>query len=382
MAADLPPMRVFLSPPDVGEAERKLLLDAFDSNWIAPLGPHVDGFEQEMAEYLGGDIEAVALSSGTAALHLALLDLGVGPGDQVVTSTMTFAATVNAIRYVGATPVLVDVDPDTWQMDPALVARAVRERAAAGRPPAAVVTVDLYGICADHAAIRHVCAEFEIPLIEDAAEALGSSDGNRAAGMFGDVGVFSFNGNKIITTSGGGMLLTGDADQAARIRRLATQARDPAPHYEHSQVGYNYRLSNLLAAVGRGQLASLEDKVAARRAVNANYRHLLAGIPGLTFLDEPADQRWNHWLTCLTVDPVAFGASHHDIRDHLRGQGIEARPVWKPMHQQPVWADAPTVGGEVAADIFTHGLCLPSGSALTPEQQREVVEGVLAVHGA
>ena len=378
MSEELPPIRIFLSPPDIGEDERRLLLDAFDSNWIAPLGPHVDAFESEMAAYLGEPVHAVALSSGTAALHLALLDLGIGPGDEVVTSTMTFAATVNAISYVGATPVLVDVDPATWQMDPSLVADAIGERAAAGRPPAAVVTVDLYGICADHHAIRRVCDEFDIPVIEDAAEALGSSDGGRPAGTFGDVGVFSFNGNKIITTSGGGMLLTRAPDQAARIQHLATQARDPAPHYEHSKVGYNYRLSNLLAAVGRAQLGSLDEKVAARRTVNARYRKLLDGVPGITFLDEPDGQRWNHWLTCLTIDPAAFGADHDVVRDHLRRQGIEARPVWKPMHQQPVWSHSPVVGGQVAARIFRDGLCLPSGSALTADEQREVVDGLLA----
>ena len=380
-ADDLPPLRVFLSPPDVGEAERKLLLDAFDSNWVAPLGPHVDGFETEMADRLGGDVHGVALASGTAALHLALLDLGVGPGDEVVTSTLTFAATANAISYVGARPVFVDVDPHTWQMDPDLVEQAVRERAAAGRPPAAVVTVDLYGICTDHAAIQAVCDEFGVPLVEDAAEALGSTADSQPAGTHGDAAVLSFNGNKIITTSGGGMLVTADTDRATRVRHLATQARDPAPHYEHSRVGFNYRLSNLLAAVGRGQLASLDDKVAARRAVNARYRERLADLPGLAFLAEPEGQHWNHWLTCLTVDPAAFGASTDDVRVALRAEGIEARPVWKPMHLQPVWTGMPTVGGDVAAGIFERGLCLPSGSALTEPQQDEVCDLVRSACG-
>jgi dTDP-4-amino-4,6-dideoxygalactose transaminase len=376
-----PAIRVFLSPPDVGARERELLLDAFDSGWIAPLGPHVDAFEHEFAQRLGHDVHAVALSSGTAALHLALVELGVGPGDEVLTSTMTFAATANAIAYVGATPVFVDVHPDTWQMDPTLVARAIEERAGAGRPPAAIVTVDLYGICADHPTIRTVCADHHIPIVEDAAEALGTSTGDGPAGTLGDVGVFSFNGNKIITTSGGGMLVTRDAEQAARVRHLATQARDPAAHYEHSSVGYNYRLSNLLAAVGRGQLENLEAKVDARRRVQAAYRDDLGDLPGLRFLAEPEGQDWNHWLTCLTIDVDRFGAAPADVQATLRGNGIEARPVWKPMHLQPVWQGVPTVGGEVAAGIFAAGLCLPTGSNLTAAAQSEVVAGVRASRG-
>lgn len=380
MSDELPPIRVHLSPPDVGARERELLLDAFDSGWIAPLGPHVDGFEDELAARLGDDLHAVALSSGTAALHLALLDLGVGPGDEVVTSTMTFAATANAIDYVGATPVFVDVDPTTWQMDLDLVAEAIDRGAAAGRPPAAVVTVDLYGICADHDAIRAVCEPHGIPVVEDAAEALGSAVDGRPAGTLGDVGVFSFNGNKIITTSGGGMLVTRDPERAARIRHLATQARDPAPHYEHSTVGYNYRLSNLLAAVGRGQLEALDDKVAARQQVQQSYREQLGELPGIGFLTAPPRQHWNHWLTCMTLDADLFGATPDDIRTHLRADGIEARPVWKPMHLQPVWADTPVLGGEVAARLFAAGLCLPTGSTLSTSELDDVVAGVRSRH--
>lgn len=374
-----PPTRIFLSPPDVGEVERKLLLDAFDSNWIAPLGPHVDAFEAELAAYLDDEVSAVALASGTAALHLALLDLGVGAGDEVVTSTLTFAATANAITYVGATPLFVDVDPLTWQLDPDLVAEAVRDRAAAGRPPAAVVTVDLYGICADHAPIRAMCDEYGIPVVEDAAEALGSRSDGRPAGTFGDVGVFSFNGNKIITTSGGGMLVTRDGAQADRIRHRASQARDPAPHYEHSTIGFNYRLSNLLAAVGRGQLMSLDAKVARRREINARYRDLLGDLPGITFLTEPDGQRWNSWLTCVTIDPAAFGASTDDVRGALAREGIEARPVWKPMHLQPVFAGAPRLDAGTSARLFAQGLCLPSGSALADAEVAEVAEVVRGV---
>lgn len=379
--ADLPPIRIFLSPPDVSDVERKLLLDAFDSNWIAPLGPHVDGFEAEMADYLGGDVHCVALSSGTAALHLALLELGVGRGDEVITSTMTFIATANAISYVGANPVFVDVDPDTWQMDAGLVAQVITERVAAGRPPAAVVTVDLYGICADHDPIRAVCDEHDIPVIEDAAEALGASYRGRPAGTLGDMGLFSFNGNKIITTSGGGMLVTKDRETASRVRHLATQARDPAPHYEHSLVGYNYRLSNLLAAVGRGQLEGLDTKVARRRQVHERYAGAFADVDGLDVLRlDPPYGHGTGWLTCMTIDP-ALGVTTETIRTDLRQAGIEARPTWKPMHLQPLFADTPMYGGRTSEAIFQHGLCLPSGSSLSDSDVDEIVSRVLAAVG-
>jgi len=380
-----PPVRIHLSPPDVGATERAMLLDAFDSNWIAPLGPHVDGFELELAAWLHAagpasdePWHAVALSSGTAALHLALLELGVGPGDEVITSTFTFAATANAITYVGATPVFVDVDRDTWQMDVDLVAEVVADRVARGRPPAAVVTVDLYGIPADHDGLRTVCEPHQIPMIEDAAEALGTVDDGRAAGTLAEVGVFSFNGNKIITTSGGGMLVTPDADRAARIRFLATQARDPAPHYQHSVIGHNYRLSNLLAAVGRGQLQSLDAKVARRQQVNARHRDTLAPLPGIDFLAAPAGVSWNSWLTCLLVDPKGFGVDRERIRVGLRSRGIEARPLWKPMHLQPVFAEAPVVDRGIATDLFDRGLCLPSGSSLSDDEIDEIDEIVAA----
>jgi dTDP-4-amino-4,6-dideoxygalactose transaminase len=366
--------RILLSPPDVGDTERKLLLDAFDSNWIAPLGPHVDGFEAEMAEHLGGDGHAVALSSGTAALHLALTLHGVGPGDEVLCPTLTFAATANAIHYCGARPVFVDAERDTWQVDPDLVVEAIGQRR-----PAAVVTVDLYGHGADHAAIMPAARAAGVPVVEDAAEALGATIQGRAAGTWGDVGVLSFNGNKIITTSGGGMLLTPDADTAARARKLATQAREPAPHYEHVEVGHNYRLSNLLAAVGRGQLRHLDEKVDRRRAIHARYRAHLADLPGVHLLTERDGDRSNHWLTCLTIDPGVAGADRETVREALVGAGIEARPVWKPMHLQPVWATAPVLGGEVAARIFDRGLCLPSGSSLTDDEVDEVAGVIVEV---
>lgn len=369
------PPRIFLSPPDVGPRERALLLDAFDSNWIAPLGPHVDGFERDVAAYVG-TADAAAVSSGTAALHLALVLCGVGPGDEVLTSTFTFAATANAITYTGARPVFIDSDEATWQMDVALLAVEIERRAATGRLPAAVVVVDLYGQCADYDRIVPVCQEYAIPVIEDAAEALGSMYRGRAAGSLADLGVFSFNGNKILTTSGGGMLVGDDPALIARARYLATQARDPAPHYEHSVTGFNYRLSNLLAAVGRAQLESLDVKVAARRTINRRYRAALGDLPGIAFLPEADYGRSSCWLTCLTIDPLTCGTDADRVRLALAELDIEARPVWKPMHLQPLFADAQIVGGHVSAQLFQDGLCLPSGSGLTPSQQDEVISVV------
>ncbi len=369
--------RIYLSPPHVGEQERKLLLDAFDSNWIAPLGPHVDAFEAEVARRVGV-AQAAALSSGTAGLHLGLRLLGVESGDEVMTATLTFAATAYAITYVGARPAFVDADPATWQLDPDLLATELASRAAEGRLPAALITVDLYGQCADYDRILGVCTKYGVPVIEDAAEALGATYRGRSAGSFGVLAVFSFNGNKIITTSGGGMLVADDAQLVQRARFLATQAREPTPHYEHATIGHNYRLSNLLAAVGRGQLDSLDDKVAARRRVNARYRQELGDLSGIGFMPAADYGQPNCWLTCVTIDSTTFGATAGDVRLHLAASDIEARPLWKPMHLQPVFEGAPVVGGHVAADLFARGLCLPSGSSLTEEQQRRVIEGVRA----
>ena len=377
-----PPIRIFLSPPDVGPEERALLLDAFDSNWIAPLGPHVDAFEREVADHVGAG-HAVALSSGTAALQLALIESGVQPGDKVLCASLTFVATANPIGYLGAEPVFVDATERDWNLDVDLVAEELDRAARAGERYAAVISVDLYGRCADYARLEPLCAHHGIPLIEDAAEALGSSYRGQAAGTFGDLGVFSFNGNKIITTSGGGMLITDDAEVAARARFLATQARDPAPHYEHTEVGYNHRMSNLLAAVGRGQLRSLDDKVARRRAIAGTYRERLGHLPGVTFAPQhdPEDGVDNAWLTCLTIDPEVARADREQVRLHLRARGIEARPLWKPMHLQPLYSQARMLGGAVSARLFDHGLCLPSGSSLTDAEQDEIcteVEGLLA----
>jgi len=371
--------RVYLSPPHMSEVERELLLEAFDSNWVAPLGPHVDAFEREMCERLGV-AHAAALSSGTAGLHLALMLLGVQPGDEVITSTLTFSATANAITYCGARPVFIDSNAETWNMDPALLAEELDDCARRGQLPKAVVPVDLYGQCADYDPIRAACARHGVPILEDAAEALGASYRGKRAGSLGDLAVLSFNGNKIITTSGGGMLLSDRKDWIDRARFLATQARDPAPHYQHSTIGYNYRLSNLLAAVGRGQLRGLDQKVAARRATNAFYREALGDLPGLSFMPEAPYGQWNGWLTCVLIAPKAFGADREAIRLRLEAENIEARPVWKPMHLQPVFEGYRVRGGATAERLFRDGLCLPSGSSLTSDDRARVAELVRATH--
>jgi len=369
--------RIYLSPPHLGEDERRLLLDALDSNWVAPLGPHVDAFEREFAEAVAVP-HAAALVSGTAGLHLALLVLGVKARSEVLVSDLTFAATANAVSYVGARPVLVDSDRATWNMDPDLLAQELADRARRGALPAAVIVVDLYGQCADWDRIEAACAEYGVPVIEDAAEALGATYRGRPAGSFGTMAVFSFNGNKIITTSGGGMLVSAKEGLISAARFLASQARDPAPHYEHSVVGYNYRLSNLLAAVGRGQLMHLADRAARRQAINRCYRERLDGIPGIAFAPVATFGRPTHWLTCITVDPDEFGATADDVRVRLEKDDIEARPAWKPMHLQPAFADCRVIGGSVSAEVFERGLCLPSGSRLSDGEVRMIADLVRA----
>jgi len=366
--------RIFLSPPDVGPAERELLLDAFDSGWIAPVGAHLDAFEREIAGWAGVP-HAAALSSGTAALHLALILLGVRRDDEVLVPTLTFVATANAVAYVGATPTFLDADATSWCLDPALLADELDDRARRGRLPKAVITVDLYGQCADYTAITSICAAHGVPIIEDAAEALGASCGGQPAGSFGELAAFSFNGNKIITTSGGGMLVSRDRAHTDRARHLATQARDDQPYYEHSVVGYNYRLSNLLAAVGLGQMRSLRQRVERRRHNYRFYRQALGG-DGLSLMPMADYGRSNCWLTCLLVDVEEFGATPVQICDHLRTTGIEAQPTWKPMHLQPVFQGYPMRGGTVSAGLFGSGLCLPSGSALTDHDRQRVVGAI------
>ena len=364
--------RVYLSPPHMSGEERSLLLDAFDSNWIAPLGPHVDAFEREFAEKVKVD-HAVALSSGTAALHLALRLLDIGAGDRVIVSSLTFAATANAVTYVDAAPVFVDSNFETWNLDPNLLAEELERSAKAGELPKAMIVVDVNGQCADYEPILKLARFYEVPVIEDAAEALGAMYNKQPAGTFGDIACFSFNGNKIITTSGGGMLVTNRKDWADRARYLASQARQPAAHYEHTEVGYNYRMSNLLAAIGRGQLRVLDDRVKARCQNFEFYREHLSNLPGIEFMPEPENFLSTRWLTCLTINPAEFGASREDIRLALEAENIESRPVWKPMHLQPAFANCRAVGGKVSEHLFQAGLCLPSGSNLTEADLMRVV---------
>ena len=372
--------RIFLSPPDVGPSEREALVAAFDSNWIAPLGPDVDAFEEELARRLRVR-QAAALSSGTAALHLALLLMKVEPGDEVWTSTLTFAATANSIRYAGATPVFIDSERKSWNMDPALLHGALHEAAKAGALPKAVVVVDIYGQCADYDPILSACREFGVPIIEDAAEALGATYRGQPAGSFGAIGVLSFNGNKIMTTGGGGALLSDEPALVQRARYLASQARQPAPHYEHVEVGYNYRLSNLLAALGRAQLARLDGFIERTREINERYRHALGGVDGIELLSEAPGRYSTHWLTCVLLDEERLGVRPETVREHLESNDIEARPVWKPMHLQPVFRDCRVVGGAVAEDLFQRGLCLPSGSTLSRRDQQRVIDAFLHTPG-
>ncbi len=369
--------RVYLSPPDVGAEERQMLLEAFESNWIAPTGPDVDAFEREMAERTGV-AHAVALSSGTAALHLALLLAGVARGDDVLVPSFTFIASAAAVTYLGARPVFVDCSADSWNLDPALVEEELSARAVTGRLPAAVITVDLYGETADYPALESACRRFEVPLIEDSAEALGSTHRGRAAGAFGVAGIFSFNGNKIITTSGGGMLVTGSPDLAERARHLATQAREPFSHYEHNTVGYNYRLSNLLAALGRAQLRGLDDRIERRKRIDAVYAAELAGLPGISPMPRTQAGTSNYWLTCILIDPAAFGADRERVRMALESADIESRPTWKPLHLQPVFAGTAFLGSGHCAGVFQHGLCLPTGSSLSPDDQALIIEVIAA----
>ena len=378
-ASDAPPDRIYLSPPHMSQYEWPLLQDAFESNWIAPIGPHVVGFENEFAE-LSHRRHAVAMSSCTAALHLAQKVLGVSAGDEVLTSTMTFVATANSICYLGAKPVFIDSDEHTWNMDPQLLSEELERRAKTNRLPAAVMAVDVIGQCADYDAITQLCDFYQVPLIEDAAESLGAQYRGKPAGSFGKIACFSFNGNKIITTSGGGMMVTDDRDLAQRILSLSTQARLPEPHYEHAEVGYNYRMSNLLAAVGRGQLKVLAERVNQRRNVFTTYKESLQDIPGIRYMPEPEGYRSTRWLTAITIDPAKFGTDREVLRLAMEANNIEARPLWKPMHCQPVFADCQSVGGRVSEQVFQDGLCLPSGSSMTSDQINRVVAVVRQVH--
>ena len=412
--------RIYLSSPHMGGEELELVREVFESNWIAPLGPQVDAFEKEFAATVGAS-HAAALSSGTAALHLALRWLDLQPGDEVLCSSLTFSASVNPVLYERATPVFVDSDKGSWNMNPSLLAEALADRAKQGRLPKAVIVVHLYGQSADIDAIERLCAQYGVPMIEDAAEALGavywgSKSGNAetlktksgkgaeqpilqwapeaaegvkskegkaealkagiAPGCRGLAGIFSFNGNKIITTSGGGMLVSNNKALIDKARFWATQSRDPAPHYQHSEVGFNYRMSNVLAAIGRGQLRVLELRVQARRANFEYYRKALGDLPGFDFMPEADYGRCTRWLTCLTIDPKEAGTDRDKVRLVLEAENIEARPVWKPMHLQPIFRDCACYGGAVAERLFDRGLCLPSGSNLTTADLDRVIATV------
>lgn len=361
--------RILLSPPDVGAPERRALLQAFEGGWIAPLGPEVDAFEAELAAYVDRPACA-ALSSGSAALELGLLAVGLQPGDDVVVQSATFAASAFAVVHVGANPVFCDVDDTTWGLDVEQVAQYLADRARVDRLPAAIMPVDLYGMCGDYAALRVLAANYDIPIVEDAAEGLGSTGATAKAGALGDVAAFSFNGNKIITTSGGGAL-AGPVDLVERVRHLATQARQPVPYFEHAEVGFNYRLSNLLAALGRAQLAGLDAKIQRRRRIFERYR---SELPAIDWLTSSTTAQANHWLS---VGLLPEGLEPAALCEQLGGTGIEARQAFKPMHRQPVFNRAERIGScEVADRLFDRGICLPSGSTLTDEDQTYVIEHV------
>jgi pyridoxal phosphate-dependent aminotransferase EpsN len=371
--------RIYLSVPHMGGTEERYVREAFASNWLSTVGPNLEAFEREFEKRVG--LPSVALASGTAALHLGLRLLGVGPGDEVVVPTLTFVASVNPIRYLGATPVLVDSDPATWMMDPRLLEELLARKAAAGRLPKAVVVVHLYGQSADLDPILAACRRFDVPVLEDAAEALGTLYKGRQVGALGALGVFSFNGNKIITTTGGGMLSSPRKDQVDKARFWSQQARDPGVAYEHTEMGYNYRLSNVLAGIGRGQLEVLDERVRQRRAVAFRYRDAFADLPGISLMPQAPYGLHTNWLSCFLVDAEAFGAGRDDVIRALDARNAEARPLWKPMHLQPLYASCERLGGAVAEDLFRRGLCLPSSSSLSAEEQALVVETVRGCAG-
>ncbi|MGG3907410.1 DegT/DnrJ/EryC1/StrS family aminotransferase [Geobacillus stearothermophilus] len=369
--------RIYLSPPHMSGNEQKYINEAFETNWIAPLGPNVDAFEKELAAYVGAK-GAAAVSSGTAAIHLALRLLDVQQRDKVFCSSLTFIASANPILYQGAEPVFIDSEPDTWNMSPLALERAMEEAKREGKLPKAVIVVNLYGQSAKMDEILAICNHYQVPVVEDAAESLGSTYKGKKSGTFGKFGIYSFNGNKIITTSGGGMLVSDDVEALQKARFLATQARDPAPHYQHSQIGYNYRMSNIVAGIGRAQLEVLDERVKARRAVFDRYVQALGDIEGIQFMPELEGSMSNRWLTTLTIDRQTLGVTPMDIINALAEENIEARPVWKPLHLQPVF-DGVTYyphqeGWSVSDELFANGICLPSGSSMTVEDQNRVID--------
>jgi pyridoxal phosphate-dependent aminotransferase EpsN len=374
------PKRILLSVPHMSGSEQLYVQQAFDSNWLSTVGPNLTAFEEEFENYLG--LPAVAVSSGTAAIHLGLRLLGVGPGDTVFCSTLTFVASANPIRYLGAEPVFIDSDCATWNMDPRRLDEALRDAASLNALPKAVVVVHLYGQCADMDPIRVACARYNVPILEDAAEALGATYKGRRAGALGEVAAFSFNGNKIITTTGGGMLVSPDRAQIEKARFWSQQARDPCLAYQHSELGFNYRMSNVLAGIGRGQLKVLDTRVAQRRAIAFRYRDALADLPGISLMPQAPFGLHTNWLSCFLIDEHRFGLSRDALIAALDGAGIESRPVWKPMHLQPLYRYCRHYGGEVAESLFLSGICLPSSSSLTEEDQLRVVNVIRNALGA
>lgn len=371
--------RIWLSSPHMGGKEQEFVKSAFDTNWIAPLGPNVDGFENDLETYAGVDHAAV-LTSGTAAIHLALIILGIQQGDEVLVSSFTFSGSINPIVYQGAVPIMIDSESDTWNIDPNALEEAIKDRVTKGKIPKALILVHLYGMPAKLDEITSICKQYGIPIIEDAAEALGSSYKGRKLGSFGDLSVFSFNGNKIITTSGGGALLSNNKEWIDKSRFLATQARDPGVHYQHSEIGYNYRMSNIVAGIGRGQMMVLDKWVEKRRKVNSFYREILDPIEGIEVLCEPNDDYFsNHWLTAINIDSKKAGINREEILKTLSVENIECRPLWKPMHQQPVFKDYPYFGSGLSENLFQNGLCLPSSSNLTEMELVRIKEGLMTI---
>ncbi|WP_034257963.1 DegT/DnrJ/EryC1/StrS family aminotransferase [Altibacter lentus] len=371
------PEKIWLSSPHMGGKEFEYVQEAFASNWVAPLGPNVNGFEASLEKYLGESCHVAALSSGTAALHLALVLLGVERGDEVLCQSMTFSASANPIVYRGATPVFVDSEPHTWNICPDHLEAAIKDRISKGKKPKAIIAVHLYGMPFKVKEVLAVAQKYEIPLIEDSAEAMGSSYNRQKCGTFGTIGILSFNGNKIITTSGGGALVSKNEKIKEKAIFLATQARDEAPHYQHSEIGYNYRLSNISAGIGRGQMEVLDAHVQLRRKMHDFYMEIFEGWDGVSVFSEPSEQMVsNHWLSCITVDPTRAGISSEGIRNALAEHNIESRPLWKPMHLQPVYWDAPYYGAKISETLFQQGVCLPSGSNIT-EKEKQRIQAVL-----
>lgn len=365
--------KIWLSSPHMGGTELNYIHEAFDTNWVAPLGPNVDNFEKDITAFLKEDVHAAALSAGTAGIHLALILAGVQPGDEVICQSMTFSASANPIAYLSAVPVFVDSEADTWNMSPQWLEAAIKDRIAKGKTPKAIIPVHLYGMPAKMQEIMAIATQYNIPVIEDAAEALGSHIDGKMCGTYGAMSILSFNGNKIITTSGGGALVAHDAAKVAKARFLATQARDAAPHYEHTHIGYNYRMSNICAGIGRGQMEVLAKRIEQRRAVYQQYYNKLKATKGITLLDEPAGYFSNRWLSTILVDPAETGGiTRETLRLALDGENIESRPLWKPMHLQPVFKDSPFYGDGTSEKLFENGLCLPSGSNLTADDIQRI----------